>query len=154
MSEPRRIAVVNGYPGLVSAIRARKAELGMSDRELEEIAGLAPGTTPKYLAPGASKTLGQVTLGRILRALGLELIVSENAEQTAKIAELYTRRNESQVRVKAMHSGHAQRNGLRRFLREIGRIGGKNSRKRIGRRAARKLARRAARARWQTVAIG
>lgn len=102
MTEPRHLATVNGYQGLVAAIRARKDEMRISDNELEDLAGLTRGHVSKLLAPGASKTLGPLSMGRLLRSLGLELIVAENAGQTAKIRELYSERNETRVRKRAV----------------------------------------------------
>lgn len=98
MEDSRKLATVNGYQGLVAAIRARKDEMRISDTELEELAQLTRGHVSKLLAPGATKVLGPLSMGRLLRALGIELIVAENAEQTAKIRELYMQRNENQVR--------------------------------------------------------
>lgn len=94
----RQLATVNGYAGLIAAIRARKTEMRISDAELEEIAGLTRGHVSKLLAAGASKVLGPLSMGRLLRALGLELIVAENADQTAAVRKLYVPRDENQVR--------------------------------------------------------
>jgi hypothetical protein len=94
--ERRQLAVVSGYQGIIAACKARKEELGISDAEFEEASGLTRGHWSKIT--GYIKVLGPLTMGKVLRGLGLDLIVSENVELTAKVREACASRNENQVR--------------------------------------------------------
>jgi hypothetical protein len=96
MTEPRHIATILGYHQLLATIRARKEELKMSDKDLDNVAGLATGHWSKIIS--GRKSLGPLSLGRILRGVGLKLIAQEDVEGTVKIAELYLPRAEQQVR--------------------------------------------------------
>lgn len=87
---------IRGYHQLLAAIRARKEALGMSDKDLEHIAGLTGSHWSKIVA--GTKSLGPLSLGKILRALSLELVAQENKIGEAEVAELYLPRVESQVR--------------------------------------------------------
>lgn len=149
MSELRHLSVVNGYQKLVAAIRERKEAMGLSDKEIEHLAGLTAGHWSKLMAQ--TKSLGPVSLGRVLRALGLELIVSENVEKTQQIRLSYIPRDETQVRNPTMHTAAVHVRLTRRFLKRIGVAGGSNSRKNMSRRRARQIGKAAARARWDKV---
>lgn len=98
----RVLAVVTGYQGFIAALRARKVEMGMSDKDLEYVGGLASGHVSQVLTRGAPKALGPLSFGRVLRGLGLELHVVENTELTAAARAQYNKRDESQVRVRAI----------------------------------------------------
>jgi hypothetical protein len=86
MTQPRQIALVRDYDGLIQALRARADELRLSRQSLDEISGLQSGYSSKLLAPVPIKTLGQVSFGPALGAMGLAIVVIEDAEQLAKIA--------------------------------------------------------------------
>lgn len=67
------IAVVADYEGLVSAMVARRHELGLSQIAIDEIAGLADRYLSKIEA--GTKRLGVMSLSSLLPALGLELVI-------------------------------------------------------------------------------
>ena len=138
---------MRGYHQLLAVLRARKEVLGMSDKDLEHIAELTPGHWSKIVA--GVKSLGPLSMGKVLRALSLELVAHENAASEAELRELYLPRVESQVRKMPMHTAAVHVKLTRKFFRKIGAKGGTNSRRNIGKRQRRKLARKAAAARWQ-----
>lgn len=90
------MSTIRGYHQLLAVIRTRKESLGMSDKDLEHIAELTAGHWSKIAA--GTKSLGPLSLGRILRALSLELVAQENKVGEAEVAELFLPRDESQVR--------------------------------------------------------
>jgi hypothetical protein len=77
---PRPIAVVRSYDDLRIALRAWCASIGMTRVELDEQAGLADGHSGKLLSPRAVKTFGRVSLGRILAATGLVLVLAMDVD--------------------------------------------------------------------------
>src|SRR5689334_18640838 len=85
MSEARQIAIVRSYDELIAAMSNRAIELQITRKQLAEIAGIADGLATNALAPGASKSLGRTTLGPVLGALGLQLVVQEDEEALKRI---------------------------------------------------------------------
>jgi hypothetical protein len=79
----RQLAVVTEYGQLVAALRARAEELNVSNLLLDEIGGTQTGYCSKILI--GIKTLGRISLGCILGALAIKLIVVEDTEQLDRI---------------------------------------------------------------------
>ena len=77
---PRPIAVVRSYDDLRIALRAWCTSIGMTRVELDEQAGLADGHSGKLLAPRAVKKFGNVSLGRVLAATGLVLVLAMDVD--------------------------------------------------------------------------
>lgn len=94
------LAIVTDYPGLHAALRARAEQLGVSRETLDDLAGLTNGHTAKLLSPQPFKVLGPMSMGALLGALGLKLVVIEDAEQIARIKKhtRYAPRFEGAVR--------------------------------------------------------
>jgi hypothetical protein len=92
MTEPRQIAVVRSYDELLGALRARAADLNVSRLVFDEISGLQGGYVSKLLSPVPVKGLGRTSMGLLLSAMGLALVVIEDTETLAKIAKRHTPR--------------------------------------------------------------
>ncbi|BBF92666.1 helix-turn-helix domain-containing protein [Blastochloris tepida] len=69
--------IVSDYRALVQCLRDRKDDLGISLLELDERSGLQVGYSGKLLGAGMVRTLGPLSMGLMLGALGLELMVVE-----------------------------------------------------------------------------
>jgi hypothetical protein len=85
-------AIVTSMPELIDAIRARRDELNISHETIDDIAGLPSGYTSKLLAPSPIKNLGWMSLGAILGALGIGLVVIEDSVQRAKVESRWCKR--------------------------------------------------------------
>ncbi len=85
MTEPRIIAEVKDYAGLVLALRGRIAELNVAGETIDDVAGLPLRYTMKLLAPIQKKTIGRVSLGPLLGTLGIKLHVVEDPEVFERI---------------------------------------------------------------------
>lgn len=79
------IRAVDGYHGLQKAFRARWLALGISGDEVDRTAFLAERHAVKLLAEFPSKNLGPTTLGAMMGALGLKLLVVEDRELAERI---------------------------------------------------------------------
>lgn len=108
--EPARIP----HDGLVPLLRARKAELGMSDEELEERAFLTRGHVSKILGVPPSKGMGASVLTAVMDALALDWCVVANAAKQAALDHLP--RNPTLVRGNHQVGAGA----MRRVMRELG----------------------------------
>src|SRR5262249_53491548 len=78
MTEPRKLGVVRSYDELVEALRARAFELNATRDAIDEVAGLQRGYSAKVLAPGTPRCLGRQSMGPLLGALGVMLLVVED----------------------------------------------------------------------------
>ena len=143
MTLARELATVRSYEELHAVMRARADELAVTRETIDAVAGLQPGYAGKVLAPKPIKRLGPVTLPLMLGALGLALVVVEDESALVKVKPRLVKRS-----LPLMHSASVHVHFSRRFLRQIQRKGGANSRKNLSPKKRRALARRAARARW------
>jgi hypothetical protein len=77
---------VRDYIDLQLALRDRAAELNISRLCIDEVSGLQHGYSAKLLSVPPIKCLGRTSLGPLLQALGLKLIVAEDPEALAKVS--------------------------------------------------------------------
>jgi hypothetical protein len=73
---PQQIAIARSYSDVQRAIADHCECVALTRAELDHEADIADGNSSKALARRASKRMGWVTLGRILAAAGLVLIVA------------------------------------------------------------------------------
>jgi hypothetical protein len=121
-SAPRHLRVVRTYDELIDVIRERKVELGMADKVLEEVAGLADGHVGKLLADARVKVLGPMSFGAMIQGLGLMVIVAEDPVATAQVLKHHKYRRREERRV---HEGVARMSDRlkRKLMRELSAIG-------------------------------
>ena len=140
---PRVIGEFSDYNELISALRARAAELNLSGQAIDTVSGLADRYAAKLLGPQQIRRLGATSFGPFFGALAVRGVLVEDKAAVAKLRSRTTPRNERYVRNGVVHVQLT-----RRFFQKIGRIGGENSRKYLGKRLIKQLARKAAAARW------
>jgi hypothetical protein len=83
---PQIIATIDaktGYDGLIVALRARVAEIGLNQRLIDELSGLTPGLTGKLLGAACPTKFGFSSLLPILATLGLRFGVMVDPQQEA-----------------------------------------------------------------------
>ena len=115
----RQLAEATDYNGLVTAIRSRVAELQLAGETIDEVAGLPARYTAKLLRPMPVRRIGMLSLGPLLGALGLKLIVVEDEDALRRVAGRLKRRNPNLVR-----SAASEFRLSHRFLRKIASKGG------------------------------
>ena len=74
------------WDGLREACRKRVAELGTTFESVDHVAGLPTRYVSKLLSPSGMKSPGLTSLGPLLGALGLRLLVVVDEEAMARIA--------------------------------------------------------------------
>jgi hypothetical protein len=77
---PQPIAIARSYDDLRRAVADWCDHIGMTRAELDAEAGLAEGHAGKLLAARARKRLSMLSLGRIMAAVGLVLIVAVDSQ--------------------------------------------------------------------------
>jgi hypothetical protein len=152
LTDLRHIAVVRDYDALIAAFRERADEIMLTRVQLDEAMKTLPdGYAAKLLAPVPVKGLGRISLGPMLQALGLKIVLAEDLEALERV-----KKNVSQ-RAKLTDTG---RNLLatkkrRRYKFPKGEDHAKLMRARqvLGQTPAKRswIARRAARTRWRAV---
>lgn len=148
MTEPagRQIAVVRDYDELIKAMSQRAIELQITRKELAEVAGIADGSTGA-LAPGGRKSFGRVTLGPMLGALGLELVVREDPEALKHVKNRVGNGKTSYM-LNGVKNEAVKLQFSRRHMRKLGIMSGQTRTKNIPKRTRSRIARQAAKARW------
>jgi hypothetical protein len=110
------------------------------------------------------RRIGAVSMGPMLGALGLALVVVEDVEAIRRIAPKLWKRHPRQARLENSSRSTAARHAkppsmpppstaqiLQNAMREIGRKGGEARMKKLSPKQRRQIAQQAGRARWSTV---
>lgn len=148
MTDAQHIAEVTDYTGLIAAIRARKAELNLSDAQLEAASGLTAGHAGKLLGGAMVKSLGKVSLGLVLQGLGLKLIVAVDPAQAERMRPLYAERAVNQARLNN-NASPVSTGMVSRVFRHFAKQGGRARWRGVAKKARSEAAREAALARWK-----
>lgn len=82
---------VRDYQELHDALRARAEALGASYETLDRIAGLPDRYVNKLLAPVPVKGIGRKSLGPLLGALGVMMLLVEDTEALERISRRLTK---------------------------------------------------------------
>ena len=85
LNDVPRDAMICSMPDLLSALRKRRDELGISLERLDDISGLPSGYAGELLSPTPIKNLGWMSFGLMLDSMGVALVLVENVEQAAKV---------------------------------------------------------------------
>jgi len=89
---------IRSYSDLLSLLRARRDELGISCETLDRLAGLSSGHAGRLLS-GLSRC-GVILYWPLLTALGLRCVIEIDPDAVARLAPRWQRRNEAHVRYK------------------------------------------------------
>ena len=90
------VGEARSHAEMVRVLRARKKALGLTDMVVDELAGLCGGHTAKVMT--GRRRPGYVSLGALLGAMGLKLLIVEDPEQIARVSARWTPRRRSYVR--------------------------------------------------------
>lgn len=88
MGQARIIGEVSGqqgYDGLHALFRARSEALAIVRNDLDALSGLADGYVAKLLSPVQMKSIGRLSLGPLMSALAVKLVMVEDVEMLARI---------------------------------------------------------------------
>jgi hypothetical protein len=89
-SRRRTLGVARDYAQLHALLRQRAEALNISRETIDQISGLPIGYSGTILAPARRKNLGPISLGAMLGALGLALVVVEDPDALARIKSRLT----------------------------------------------------------------
>jgi hypothetical protein len=91
-------AEATDYNSLHAAFRARAEQLQVTRMALDGLCNTPDGYVSKFLGPAQTRKGHLETLGKILRGLGLRLVVIEDKAATRKILPRIKPRDETRVR--------------------------------------------------------
>lgn len=97
LTQPRTLRVVRDYDDLHDGLRARAEELKLSRETIDVLTGLPDRYCSKILAPVPIKALGRVSLGPMLQAMGLMILLCEDTEMLERMSKRYTERDEKKA---------------------------------------------------------
>lgn len=143
-----QVGIARSYDELIDALRARAEQLRISRSSLDEIMKTLPdGYASKLLGPVPVRSLGRVSLGPMIAALGLAIVLVEDEKAMARIAGHVGTRDEKEA-LKATMRGRACIRWEASKMGPARRKGGKNRWLGVSKAKRRELARKAAVARW------
>lgn len=151
-AKARPLAICRSYDELRRAIAARCDDILMTRELLDAKSGLASGHSGRLLSPRAITKFGHISLGLVLAATGLVLIVAEDSEALDRIAR---QRDASHTHASQRRPGKRPRRKYR-FPKgpEHARIMAARRAIKLSRQQRIASARKAAEARWQRRTTG
>jgi len=144
----RVLATVTDYAGMLAALRDRADELRLSREAIDQVAGLPSGYSGKILGIGQVRRLNLISLGPVLGALGVKLVMVVDGAALKQFGSRSAKRHENRVRHGVL-TQLMMRN--RKDFSLMGKVGGANSRRYMSAEQASKLGRKAIKARWRKV---
>jgi hypothetical protein len=144
----RILATVTDYAGMLAALRDRADELRLSREAIDQVAGLPSGYSGKILGIGQVRRLNLISLGPVLGALGVKLVMVVDGAALEQFGGRSAKRHQNRVR-NSVKAWQMLRNS--KDFAAIGRIGGINRRRNMSAEQASKAGRKAAKARWRKV---
>src|SRR5271154_4337122 len=147
---PRIVAAVGSYPDLLAALRTRASELEVTYATIERLALLADGHVSKLLSTRPAKHLGLSSFGPLLYALGLKMLLVEDAEALA--VNMQSQHWETRCGPTMLTDAEHRPITIyvnRRLMRRLARKSVEARKRKIPPEQRSKIARNAAQARWQ-----
>lgn len=137
MPEPiAEVRAAQGYDGLHQALRARADALGVPREQLDELAGLTRGHAGKLLAPYPGRAMGRTTLGPMMYALKVKLLVVPDDEIQWHLEP--NQRSEAYAKnacMKPLRAGNGNMREVRMLQRQLKRDIAKRNGKKGGRKS-------------------
>ena len=93
MTEPRRIAVVNDYPGIIAVLKERWRETGMSLATLDKLVGAPNGFSGKIFGDACVRRLPADLIAPYFEVLALSAHVWTDPEAEEKIKPRWEQRD-------------------------------------------------------------
>ena len=95
---PKVLGEFSDYDQMITALRARAAELNLSGETIDTISGLPSRYAQKLLGPHQIRKLGATSLGPFLGALAVRCLIVEDKAALARLRRQATPRNGSYAR--------------------------------------------------------
>ena len=123
MTEERRIADPYNYDDLIEAFKTRAADRGVSYAQMDEVTGLPAGYTGKVFGKSQTKRLSAMSLDLYVTALGLRMVLVEDAKSLHAARHMLGNRHANQART-GNSSSRASSHVINRVLKHFAPLGG------------------------------
>jgi hypothetical protein len=133
---------------LIGALVARKSELGLSNESIEALSGFCGGTVNKYLGPSREKMPLVSTLFLMLGAMGVGVVLVEDADAVKRLSGRWTRRQENHIQRASRIAQMAIQRALPAAVHKLASSGGKKRWEGVDADERREHMRELARKRW------
>jgi hypothetical protein len=90
--------LIYDMPGLLEIVRSRRDALNVSHETIDHLAGFPAGYTSKLLSPVPMRGISHMSLGGLLGALGLALVVVEDTAAASRVRRRWTPRKRPSVK--------------------------------------------------------
>ncbi len=118
MSEPARHGIVRDHVQLHELMRALADKRNIARRTLDDLAGLTIGYSERVLAQVPQKRIGMDSLFPLLWALGARLVIEDDPENLARIADHLNGRRSEKVSAPVLSTRVKTASVLRKMARE------------------------------------
>jgi hypothetical protein len=142
------LATVTDYNGLIEALKARQAEIGITNATLEALTGLQPGYVGTLFGSSRGRSLGGTSFGLLLGGLALKLIVVEDLDAARRMEKRW----EQRIRPLVLNGGQhkpVEIKFTRRHMRKIAKKAVAARMEKMTPAKRRRVARKAAKSRWK-----
>jgi hypothetical protein len=146
VTEPRDIL---NRDDLIEVLRARKAELGLSNSFVDAQLQMAEGGCDKVLGPSQAKGMSLLVMFDFVELFGGKLVFEVDAETEARMRDRWERREERNVREPGRVSKAILERARPAFYRQLSRLGNEARTKMLPPEARKRIARAAAVCRWR-----
>jgi hypothetical protein len=147
MTEP--LAEFTDMAGLEAALRQVREMRDISFPVLDQIAGLAETHSSKMLAPNGERGVTRQALGMLFGALGVRGVLVHDEKTWQRVQRYMAKYMLGKRNIGKVHADAVHIRTTRRFLKKIGKNGGKNSRKYMTPEQASEIGRRNGAKRWK-----
>jgi hypothetical protein len=140
--------IVRNRDDLVELLRARKAQIGLSNAYVEHALHMGAGGCDKLLGPSRTKGLSLLVAFDLVELFGGRLVFQVDPDTEARIGKRWERRDEAQVRRCSRVSMRLVEACRPTVLRELTSRAGKARLTKMTAAARKRIAKLAAKARW------
>jgi hypothetical protein len=133
---------------VLTAVRARQNEIGLSNAMLDELSGFADGTSNKYCGPSREKMPLVSTLFLMLGAMGVGVVLVEDADAVKRLSGRWTRRQDNHIQSTGRLAQVAIQRALPAAITKLASSGGKSRWEGVDADERREHMRELARKRW------
>jgi hypothetical protein len=134
---------------LVEVLRARKAELGLSNAFIEQALHMTDGGCDKILGPSRTKGMSVYVMFDLVELLGGRLVFQVDPATEARMRNRWERRAEGQAHGRGRISRALMERAKPLLFAALGKAGGINRARSLTAKQRREIARTAALSRWR-----
>jgi hypothetical protein len=144
----QELATVTDYNGLIEALKARQAEIGITNATLEALTGLQPGYVGTLFGSSRGRSLGGTSFGLLLGGLAVKMIIVVDLDAARRMEKRWEQRERPLMLNGAQHK-LIEIKFTRRHMKKIAKKSRAARMEKMTPAQRRRVARKAAKSRWK-----